>query len=88
MSCCGNRRRQSLLPPSRGYMTSRQEMLQTATGKQIIGFEYLGRTSLTVMGPYTWQRYRFDQNGAVVAVDARDAEAMLAVPNLRPVLAT
>lgn len=60
----------------------------TATGKQIIGFEYVGRTSLMVMGPYTWQRYRFDQQGAVVAVDARDAEAMLAVPNLRPVLAS
>lgn len=62
-------------------------MPQPASGRQIVGFEYVGKTSLTVMGPYTWQRYLFAHSGAVVAVDARDAEAMLAVPNLRPVLA-
>jgi hypothetical protein len=38
---------------------------------------------MTVIGPATGSRYRFGQPGAKVVVDARDAAALSAVPNLR-----
>jgi len=48
-------------------------------------FEYVGKTGLTVVGPITGSRYRFDGPGAIVAVDGRDASPVAAVPNLRQV---
>ncbi len=48
-------------------------------------FEYLGRTGLTVVGPVTGIRYRFDRPGARLAVDARDRDALAGVPVLRAV---
>jgi hypothetical protein len=49
-------------------------------------FEYVGPTALTVYGPLTGVRYRFDQPGARLTVDARDATTLAAVPNLKPCL--
>ena len=46
-------------------------------------FEYCGSTALTAMGPVTGRSYRFERPRARVAVDARDAAAIAAVPNLR-----
>ncbi len=47
-------------------------------------FEYLGSTSLTVVGPVSRRRYFFDARLVpVVAVDPRDREALAAVPKLR-----
>jgi hypothetical protein len=46
-------------------------------------FEYFGRTGLTVTGPVTGQRYRFDGPGAQVPVDLRDRRSLLVVPHLR-----
>jgi hypothetical protein len=48
-------------------------------------FEYTGKTGLTVVGPTTGIRYRFDSPGAQLAVDPRDQSTLLYVPNLRPV---
>lgn len=48
-------------------------------------FEYVGRTGMTVVGPATGTRYRFDRPGARLAVDPRDHAAMAAVPHLRRV---
>jgi hypothetical protein len=48
-------------------------------------FEYTGNTGLTVTGPVTGRRYRFDGPGARVAVDPADKPSMAAVPNLRRV---
>ena len=48
-------------------------------------FQYIGKTGLTVMGPRTRKRYRFDNPGAVVVVDPRDKHALAAVPALREV---
>jgi hypothetical protein len=50
-----------------------------------VQFEYVGSTALTTVGPVTGQRYRFERPRARVAVDARDANAIAAVPNLRPI---
>lgn len=46
-------------------------------------FEYLGATALTVIGPASGLRYRFDRPGAALAVDPRDRAALEAVPLLR-----
>jgi hypothetical protein len=46
-------------------------------------FEYVGKTSLTAVGPVTRRRYRFAAPGAVVEVDGYDAPGMAGVPNLR-----
>lgn len=48
-----------------------------------VRFEYIGLTGLTVLGPISGQRYRFASQGAIVAVDARDAGAIAGVPMLR-----
>jgi hypothetical protein len=49
-------------------------------------FEYVGRTGLTVAGPVSGRRYRFEETGARVAVDPRDRPALAAVPMLRQVV--
>jgi hypothetical protein len=46
-------------------------------------FEYVGPTAMTVIGPATGRRYRFDRHGATVSVDPRDAPALGVVRNLR-----
>jgi hypothetical protein len=48
-----------------------------------VAFEYVGRTALSVRGSITGRSYRFAAPGAVVAVDARDAGSVAAVPLLR-----
>jgi hypothetical protein len=46
-------------------------------------FEYIGNTALTVVGPITGARYRFDHPGSRVHVDPRDRPALAQVPVLR-----
>jgi hypothetical protein len=48
-------------------------------------FEYTGQTTLTVRGPITGWMYRFSKLNARIAVDGRDASALMGVPNLRVV---
>jgi hypothetical protein len=52
-----------------------------------IYFQYIGVRTLTVIGPRTGRRYRFDTPGALVAVDGRDKQALAGVPTLRQVRA-
>ena len=79
MSCCGRQREQfqgTSQPPPR--IINRQPLPQPE-----IRFEYVGATGLTVVGPVTGKRYRFDNPGSRVSVDPRDAPSMAAVPHLR-----
>jgi hypothetical protein len=46
-------------------------------------FEYLGNTGMTVVGPVTGKRYRFDRPGARVEVDLHDRQSLARVPGLR-----
>lgn len=46
-------------------------------------FEYVGATALTVIGPASGRRYRFDRPGVRIAVDPLDGAALDAVPHLR-----
>jgi len=50
---------------------------------QLIAFEYIGRTALTVIGPASRTTYRFDRPGATVMTDARDRVALNALPMLK-----
>jgi len=47
--------------------------------------EYVGRTSLSAIGPATGRRYRFGMPGARVAVDLRDRQSLLSIPHLRQI---
>ena len=48
-------------------------------------FEYLGRTSLTVIGPVTGKPYRFARPGARQTVEAPDGPSLAPIPGLRRV---
>ena len=74
MPCCGSKRIQE-----------QQNSQPLAENREPIFFQYVGRTGMTVIGRVSRLRYRFDHTGSVVAVDARDKTALLAVPNLRQV---
>jgi hypothetical protein len=88
MSCCGKQRKQisQTIPayPGRrslqGLSTVRDQAPQW---QPAVYFEYVGKTGLTAIGPVTGKRYRFNGNGAVVAVDVRDQASLLTVPHLK-----
>ena len=46
-------------------------------------FEYVGATALTVIGPVSGRRYRFERTGARLTADPRDGNALQTVPFLR-----
>jgi hypothetical protein len=48
-----------------------------------VPYTYTGPTRLVADGPVTRRRYRFDQPGATLSVDARDAPSFAAIPHLR-----
>ena len=48
-----------------------------------VTFEHTGTGVLTVDGPVSGTRYRFDGAGARVSVDVRDRNHLLHVPRLR-----
>jgi len=49
-------------------------------------FEYVGDTGMTVVGPASGRRYRFDRRGARVVVDPRDRPGLARVPRLREIV--
>jgi hypothetical protein len=77
MSCCGSHRTAIEIPPR-----SRPPAPPAALRPAAITFVYTGATRLIAEGAVTRQRYRFEQTGAAVEVDARDAPAFAAIPNL------
>lgn len=88
MPCCGKKRAkasqttQSRRVPEPAESAS---MWHPPAGDIPAYFQYLGKTGLTVTGPKTRKRYRFDRPGAVIAVDPRDGYALAAVSVLRQV---
>lgn len=92
--CCGQGRR-NIVSSTPGTGT-RSSPTVRATGSQyqgsqpralnyVVMFEYTGPTGLTVFGPVSNARYRFDRRGSRVRVDPRDRPGLTAVPNLRQV---
>ncbi len=91
MSCCG-KRRQAISAGAQGVqaVATREPGGGVPHGPSLPGptvayFEYTGATGLTVLGPVTGRRYRFDGRGVRVAVDLRDRRSVAAVPGLRSV---
>lgn len=68
-------------PPNRTAPTG-SPRLQAGVYDRVI-FEYVGDTGMTVVGPVTGKRYRFDRPGARVEVDLRDRRPLTGVPRLR-----
>ena len=85
MSCCGRKRsgfHQS--PMSRQTTEAKTKMVDEPTAlPAAIVLQYVGPIGLTVIGPVTSKRYRFNRKGTTAAVDARDASWLVTVPNLR-----
>jgi hypothetical protein len=71
MSCCGK---------VRSRVTAKQAGAARPTASL---FEYVGRTSLTVVGSATRTSYRFVRPGARVLVDSRDRASLATIPVLR-----
>lgn len=91
--CCGNRRTtwQTPTAPRPDPAAPRRQGPAAAVPalsprlKAYAEFEYTGATALTVEGPVTGKRYRWNAPGAVVTVDLLDRRAVAAVPHLREV---
>ena len=86
MACCGGARKQVY---ANNAITDAKDESGAggirAVPQTVVSFEYVGERGLTVAGPITRRRYRFESPGARVEVDARDAPSFVAVPNLRRV---
>ena len=88
MSCCGRPRVATPLPPAHRPLAAPAEADRpVARPAARVNFRYEGPTRLQAEGPITHQRYRFEHTGAIVAVDARDAASLAAIPHLRRVRA-
>jgi hypothetical protein len=88
MSCCGRQQQPFMGIPAVSQPPSpipTHHPQGAAASHPPLFFEYVGRTGLTVIGPITGRRYRFDQRGSRVAVDPADEPSMAAVPQLRQV---
>jgi hypothetical protein len=85
MACCGNRRAIAASPAVRRLERPSRPVVAPPAPRPPVTFEYTGKTALTIVGPITRVTYRFPAPGARVSVDARDAGAVSAVPNVRRV---
>ena len=82
MSCCGKTPEPYL--PSASQPTPAVGM--SGSSRQFeVRFAYVGATALTVMGPVTGRRYRFERPFAQLVVDPRDRPGLAHVPTLRAV---
>jgi len=86
--CCGKAREQlqqkllGLRPPN-PVAAGIQQARPAGNGAR--SFEYVGRTSMTVVGGSTGRRYRFERPGARVSIDPRDRPSVASIRALRQV---
>ena len=88
MSCCGQKRaqiRQTAQMQKNSRVEEKGGVFSKAENISKVYFQYMGKTALTIVGPKTWNRYRFSKPGAIIPVDTRDKRALEDVPLLRPV---
>ena len=83
MPCCGRAGQRWGSAPARSHLPNTSTIRAPQIGAVL--FEYVGRTGLTVAGPVSGRRYRFDAPGSVVAVDPADQSSLAALPQLRRV---
>jgi hypothetical protein len=82
MSCCG-REHQPTGPVISSTAARQSRALERSFA---VTFEYVGASALTVVGPVSGRRYRFEHGGAPVTIDPRDRPALARVPRLRQVM--
>jgi hypothetical protein len=75
MSCCRQARAKAMLEA--------KQLFAQPSRPETVAFEYIGQTSLSVIGAVTRTMYRFQATGGRVAVDPRDAAALASVRILR-----
>jgi hypothetical protein len=80
MSCCNGKRRQWTAAPATQSSAAR---INSHSPIQTVSFEFLGEAGISVVGPITRTRYRFNMRGTRIEVDRRDAAYLAGVPNLR-----
>jgi hypothetical protein len=88
MSCCGGKRAQ-LSRVRRGQAAPDdhgQDDVPAAPNRTARTFEYLGRSSLTVVGAVSKRVYRFIRPGDRIEIAHDDAFAMMAERDVRPAL--
>jgi len=77
MSCCGKGR------AAAGGRAAPPNLRMPLQPRPTVMLEYIGETSLTVVGPITGTRYFFDATGMQKPVDVRDRPYLLTIPTLR-----
>ena len=83
MSCCGQGRAAAASGAAAAPVRAAAPSRKPAYGPVVL--EYVGKTSLTVVGPATQKQYHFSVPGARVSVDGRDSVSMAAIRQLRVV---
>ena len=84
MCNCGNKRTE--LKQQSYKLTSNVIAERNTSGYwKDVTFEYIGLSSLTVTGGVTGKRYRFNQQGAKVLIDYRDASGITSIPLLKKI---
>jgi len=87
MPCCGDRRARFVAASAPKRELRSRPVAPAPPARQPVMFEYTGNSALAVTGPITRATYRFPVPGARVLVDAKDAGAVAAVPNVRKAIA-
>jgi hypothetical protein len=77
MTCCGQGRGKVAI---NGKLSGPAQ--RTGPVSSAVLYQYTGATGMTVIGPISGARYRFDQPGAKVQIDRRDISSMAGLPNL------
>lgn len=86
--CCGKKRAEESQTTQMNPAPKAEERIPAQPQPEsdpLVYFQYLGATGLTLIGPTSRKRYRFDSPGAVVVVDPRDKRALAGVSVLRQV---
>ena len=89
MSCCGRQTSHFAAPAAPRHPASQPPAAPRPVERTRYAqafFEYTGTTGLSVTGPVSGKRYRFERTGARLAVDPVDKPALERVPNLRRML--
>ena len=88
MPCCGNQRATLQTPIRTNYNPGPSDKNREQSGRVLrdrVFFKYLGQTGMTVIGPRSGKRYRFDATGSIVEVDPRDRPSLAGLAQLREV---
>jgi len=80
MNCCGQGR--GRVATNGKAMTAPR---RPAPVSGVALYEYTGKTAMTVFGPISGARYRFERPGAKVQIDGRDISSLAGLPNLHRV---